>query len=173
MKELIHPGYIDYSGKSGSVELQKGTKKFDNFTPFVVTEGLDSTTNDLFLKFLKRLFDETGNLWEPGGCTHAGSVTVAAREIIKVDPALNFSKADVKRYYRSHFWLQLTTADKRNTLIVDPFGITRNPQDMNRKQVLPFFGLADKTEGLARKMYGSAQDIDSFEYRDLSSSSYS
>lgn len=73
----------------------------------------------------------------------------------------------IKRFGHSHFWLQIKTHLNRASLIVDPFGVPLDFNNMERRTIIPHFGLTRHAHEVARRIYRHGDNLDSWGARDL------
>ncbi len=168
MEDLEHPGYLDFGHPDfeNYLDQRRNGRSFEDFTPFITTEGLDSREADQFQQFLKSFFDKTKKEWEPGGCRNIPELVEIANQIASEQKAFNDSKFVAKRFSRGHYWIQIEQDDGQ-IIIVDPSGIPKDPQNYDRKHILPYFGPLDSAPEYAKKIYETAEDMDDWGTRDL------
>lgn len=161
-----HPGYIEYGHPNfeSYLELKRKGRKFDDFAPFIQTSSMDLKVANGFKNFLKEFYEKTKDEWEPGGCRDIPDLLNTANKVL--DKAILNGKIAAKRFVRSHFWLEIELENGQK-LIVDPSGIPKDPNNTDRRHILPYFGPIDSASEHAKKIYEYGTDMDDWGTRDL------
>lgn len=123
-----------------------------------------------FVDLLKSIYQiDNGVSWTPGNCSHADYLAEQVRHFTIEDSRFSGLEVNAKRFYRSHFWIEIKGISKKD-LIIDPFGI---PQEFpvirlgQEKNVLPFFGPITAAPESAKLVYRKGRLLDDWGTRDL------
>lgn len=155
---LRHPAYIEnrqlFVGASEDVEKKV---KFEDFLPFILTEGLRPKTTTRFSLFLESLFQQTGSLWQPALCGRTPKFLEAAQTIIKDEQVDDSTIIKMKRYAMQHFWLELKF-EGEILLVIDPIGVPESGENLDFASIRPYFGPHKNARNYPLYVYSESVD---------------
>lgn len=143
--ERLHP----YSGQPTS---------FDDFESFV---ALGTSVRDRFVSDLRRLHQETGELWVPAGCRSGPHLQA---EVARLTEAGEFRGITGSRLMNfalgAHFYVEVTVEGEPDNLVVDPFGVASPNRDYieEPRTIIPFFGKAALAPEHHRLIYSQSRN---------------
>ena len=165
--ELVHPGFISDWRQSEKV---RSLRTFEKYRPFMHTDRLSQKETRDFEGFLTRLYQLSGDCWEPTCC---GSVLSLERDARKILSCGDYQQWVIRarRFARIHYWLDLSMGKNSSLLIVDPYGIPRSTINMgvheDLRSILPYFGPVDQIPEFAKPVYLKGLAMDDWGTRNL------
>lgn len=129
---------------------------FESFLPFVKVG--DEKLRGRFINLLKILFNETGEIWQPGRCYEGTQIIELTAKNAKTNKILGNESFTVINWADGHYYLALRIDRSDQDLIVDPFGIpTLGKNYLDKHQSPPFFGELKLAPPQHRKIYSNAR----------------
>ncbi len=140
-------------------------KPFENFLNYFNRQGLDINEIDISIILLKKIYNETNEIWRPCECRTLCLVTEIANKILNNFEANNFfGEIKNKKFGYIHFyWVSKT---KKRDFIIDPTGIPEYNQ-YGKEVIIPYFGLKDYAKDNHKKVYDKMEDLDSWGTREF------
>jgi hypothetical protein len=130
-------------------------RSFADFTPFIVTSGLNEETSDSLLSFLQGLYNISSRYWQPGDCLSIAATLTQTSSLANESFSHNV-KTVVKHWKGQHFWLEINPGE---TLVIDPTGIPIHEKGFRLEDIHPYFGPINLAQGFPGTVYTNGEDL--------------